>query len=374
MRFQRGRLDEAVADLEEAIRVNGGYSNAFASLAQVLQRQQKWDQAVERFTQAIRLKPAWAALYRGRAAVERERGDQSPEHRAAALRDLEDAIRFEKTHSLLVASDHIHRAELLRRDERFEAALAASDAALKVAPDLDTAHRLRVILLLDLDRTDEVIRSCDGALARGKPWSGIHEIRGLARANRGDYAGAIDDYSQALVLRPGQPRVLTARGLAYLVSDAPKLALLDFDEALRNDASNPETHGGRGLALAHLGNYRAAVAEADESLRLESPTARRAYNAARIYALAALAAAVEVRAEGRLAVATVERYQDHAVALVKLALERTPAERRLEFWQDRVAADPALRPLQRRLRSLQPAGPANGPAGAGRPREKGKTW
>ena len=57
--------------------------------------------------------------------------------------------------------------------------------------------------------------------------------------------------------------------------------------------------------------------------------------------------------------ALVERYQDRAVALVKLALERTPADRREAFWQDQLAADPALRPLQRRLRLLQPAGASN---------------
>ena len=104
-----------------------------------------------------------------------------------------------------------------------------------------------------------------------------------------------------------------------------------------------------------LGDYRAAIAEAEESLRHDPRSARRAYNAARIYAQAAIAAAAEVGEKGRLAVTLVDRYQDRAVALVKLALERTPAERRAAFWQGQVAADPALRPLQRRLRSLQPA-------------------
>src|SRR5262249_24931751 len=102
MRFQRNRLDEATADLHQAIRINGRYYNAFASLAQVLQQQKKWDQAVEQFTKAIRLKPGWAPLYRGRAAVAQQRDDQSPEHRAAALRDLEDAIRYEKPDNPLV--------------------------------------------------------------------------------------------------------------------------------------------------------------------------------------------------------------------------------------------------------------------------------
>jgi hypothetical protein len=61
-------------------------------------------------------------------------------------------------------------------------------------------------------------------------------------------------------------------------------------------------------------------------------------------------------------VTQVERYQDRAVALVKLALDRTPSARRAAFWHDEVETDPALRPLQRRLRTLQPAGAANRPA------------
>ena len=173
----------------------------------------------------------------------------------------------------------------------------------RFVPDDDRAHRLRVLVLLDLKRNDEVLRSCDAALAQGKPWADIHEIRGVARAGRGDFAGAIDDYSQALVLRPGQPRVLSLRGLAYLASDSPRLALGDFDEALRLDASSAEAHGGRGLALVRLGDHRAAVAAAEESLRHDPASPRRALNAARIYAQAAIAAAMRSRAKGQRAVA-----------------------------------------------------------------------
>jgi tetratricopeptide (TPR) repeat protein len=216
-----------------------------------------------------------------------------------------------------------------------------------------------VLLLLDLGRADDVVRSCDGALARGKPWPDILEIRGLARASRRDYVGAIDDYSHALYVHGDQPRLLSARGWAWVFSDAPRQALHDFDEALRHDHSNGEAHSGRGMALALVGDHKAAVGEAEESLRHDPPTARRAYNAARIYARAAVAAASEVGDKGRLAVTQVERYQDRAVALVKLALERTPSARRAAFWRDEVETDPALRSLQRRLRTLQPGGAAH---------------
>jgi tetratricopeptide (TPR) repeat protein/tRNA A-37 threonylcarbamoyl transferase component Bud32 len=354
IRFQLGRLDDSVADFREAIRVDTRHYNAFASLAQILQRQNHWDEAVAQFTQAIALEPQMAALYRGRAAVLEERDDQTKEHRADALRDLDEAIRREGPGKLVLAGDQRERGELLRRDGRFEEALAACDEALKIAPDFNAAHRLRVWVLLDLNRADEVIRSCDGALARGKPWPDIYEIRGLARFRRANYAGAIDDYSHALVLRPGQSRVLYSRGMAYIFSDAPRLALHDFDEALRIDSSNGEAHSGRGQALVLLGDSQGAIAEAEESLRSDPPTARRAYNAARVYAQAAVAASGDITEKGRLAIVQVDRFQQRAVALVKLALERTPAERRAAFWKDDVAADPALRTLQRRLRGLQP--------------------
>ena len=103
-----------------------------------------------------------------------------------------------------------------------------------------------------------------------------------------------------------------------------------------------------------LGNHRDAVAAAEESLRHDPATPRARYSAARTYALAAMVAATEVGQRGELAVALVDRYQERAVSLIKHALERTPTERRAEFWQSQVSADPALRSLQRRLRGIQP--------------------
>jgi tetratricopeptide (TPR) repeat protein len=365
MRFQRGRLDASVADFQEAIRLDARHSVAFDNLALVLLAQRKWDEAVEQFTQAIALKPDWARLYRDRALVQEVRDNQTPAHRAAALGDLEEAIRLEKPGDPLQATDHARRADLLRRDRRFTEALGACDAALTIAPDLDTAHRLRVWLLLDLQRPDEVIDACDGALAKGKPWPDLYEVRGMARAQRRDYFRAIDDYSAALLLRPGRPRVLTSRGKAYLVTDSLRPALRDFDEALRLDSSSGEAQSGRGLALALLGDHRGATAAAEQSLRDDPVPAERYYHAARIYAQAAIAAANEVTRNGLVAVTLVDRYQDRAVLLVKRALEATPPGRRAAFWQDLVAADPALRTLLRRLRLLQPAGAGNRPVTSG---------
>jgi len=290
-----------------------------------------------------------APLYRGRAEVYRGHEDLTPARIEAALRDLDEAVRRESPANPVLALDHTNRARLLERAGRHAEALAACDAALRAVPDHADAHRLRIGVLLMLKRYDDVIASCDAVL-RDRPTAEVFELRGLAKDRRKDFSGAIDDYTQALAQHPDQPRLWNRRGWAHLVANAVQLALADFDRALRLDASDSDALSGRGLARVLLGQHRAAVADAEESLRHGAPDARRYYIAGRIYVRAASAAANEVRKAGRAAVALTASYQDRAGALIREAVRRTPLEQRAAFVRDQVFADPALRPILRRLR------------------------
>jgi hypothetical protein len=82
------------------------------------------------------------------------------------------------------------------------------------------------------------------------------------------------------------------------------------------------------------------------------------YNAARIYAMAAVVASTEARKKGHEAVVLVDRYQDRAVMLLREALRRLPANQREAFWRDSIQADPALRALRRRVAAPEVAGAA----------------
>ena len=103
IRFQRGRLDEAASDYREAIALKKDPFLAHAELAHVCQKRDDSEGAIEQFTRAIAVKPDWSPLYRGRAEVRQRRADSSPEDRAAALADLEMAIRLEKPDNTVLA-------------------------------------------------------------------------------------------------------------------------------------------------------------------------------------------------------------------------------------------------------------------------------
>jgi tetratricopeptide (TPR) repeat protein len=176
----------------------------------------------------------------------------------------------------------------------------------------------------------------------------------MARDAVGDLAGAIDDYTQALSRRVDNPRLLRRRGWSHLAVDAHQLAVIDFDKAVRLERSNADAHAGRGFARARLGNYRAAVKDAEQALQLDDKNWRTAYNAARVYVQAAVAIRNESRKGGPITVSLYTKYQARAVALLREALRRAPAQERTTIFRDTFQADPTLQLIRTRLGVLKP--------------------
>jgi eukaryotic-like serine/threonine-protein kinase len=359
LRFERREWTRAVSDLEAAIRLDGNAWPAVESLAHVYDRQGKPDQAIELFTRAIKQKPDMAALYRARAEVDLKRKEQTSSQCERALRDLDEAISHELPGNPIRALDQTNRAKLLHREGRDDEALTACEYALESDRNFLEAHRLRIDVLRKLKRHREVISSCDALLTGGKPSSELYELRSLAKQDLNDYQGAIEDATLAIAIRAGNAALLARRGGLFLVTDAPRSALRDFDESIKLEPSGPDSadaYIGRGLTRATLGLHREAADDATQASRLGKPSHTRLCNAARIYAKAAVAATAEAKKSGQDAVGLVFRYQDQAVELLRQAIKRLPAAQRPPFVRNVVLIDPALATLRHRLRSLELAG------------------
>ena len=362
LRMQSGRLDEAVADLESAIRLKPDRYQAHTTLGQVLQGKGLPDDAYKALSGAIACHPeptALAGLYRTRALIYAPRRDLTPSQKDSALRDLAEAIRLEPDKALR-ASDQVWRARLFFARGQPEEALAACDAALKLVPDDPEAHRVRISALMKLRRYEAVLASANAYIASGKLSAEIFELRGVAREARGDHAAAIADFNRALELQPTAApaercRLLNRRGWAYQYADATRLALSDFEESLRLEPNQGDALCGRGLARVRLGQWRPAVEDAEAGIRqaraasagspieeVRADEAQALFNGARIYAQAVEFAARDVSRQGERAVTLYRRYRTRALDLLDEALLRVPDRGRRE----EILNDPALRPLR----------------------------
>jgi tetratricopeptide (TPR) repeat protein len=157
----------------------------------------------------------------------------------------------------------------------------------------------------------------------------------------------------SLAIDSQNPRLLRRRGWWNLEQGAIRRAVQNFDEVSGLAAEDADAYSGRGLARVRLGEYGDAVADAEKALMCDKTSWRIAYNAARIYALAAVVASSEIRKNGQAAVRRVERYQDTAVELVRRAWHLAIAQHEFARFREVIQTDPAFKPLGRRLGSME---------------------
>ncbi len=346
-RLQAHRWDDAEADLREAIEVNPRHPSAHVTLAQVYRRQGKPGPAREQLDLAIALKPDSAPLLRMRALWNLESPQLSRTDHSAILLDLEQAIRCDTQGSLDRARDHAKRGALLLLDKRAGEALDASESALEVDPDNADARRVRLTALLELRRYGPMIEACDDYLRSSRASPELLELRGLAKVERDDLAGAIEDYTLAISMDRGASHRYCRRGWAYLAYGAAPMARRDFDEAIRLDPSSGDGSSGRVSTLVAIGQFREAAAEAERAVRCGGTRPRTLYNAARSMALAAQAASTDAAGKGRRDVESIRLYQDRALQVLDQALGSTAPDGRAEFLREVVEADPALKIVRR---------------------------
>ena len=355
-RVRRGAFAEAIPDLTEAVALKPDQHQAYANLGLALGGLKQWDEAIPRMDEAIRLAPPQAGLHRNRALLHLGRGDDS-----AALADFEAAIRLAPKPGPALAGDQVRRGRILRARGAHAEALAAADAALAIRPADPEALRLRADALLALGRGPEAVAALDRYLAPPATDPDAHRKRGFERAKLADHAGALADYTLALAADPDSPTTRARRGWS-LLNESSRLALGDFEAALKLAPADPDLHAGRGYARVLLGDTPGAVADAEEALRLQPPDAELrarlalAHNAACIYAQAA--ARVSHSADDRERQDLTLRYKDRAVALIRQALDLLPPAARPAYFKQ-VAADPALDPI----RSYPPFAALGGEAG-----------
>jgi carboxyl-terminal processing protease len=147
---------------------------------------------------------------------------------------------------------------------------------------------------------DLAIRSCTLIIegqATGKKGSAYHS-RGVASYRKGDYDGAIADFSRAIELDPNKPNTYFGRGAAYYGKRDYGRALADYDRALELDPKFTHAYQGRGTVYNRQGDYAQAIADFSRALELDPEYA---------YAYAGRGAAYYNRDENDLAIADLSR-------------------------------------------------------------------
>ena len=131
---RQGRIDEATAHFREALRLRPDADSHYA-LAQGLASGGHLAESIRESREAIRLDPGRAAFHGELASVLYRSGD-----RAAAIGQLEDALRLEPSHNS-AARWHYNLAAMLNESGRTTEAVRELESALAISPGYDDARK-----------------------------------------------------------------------------------------------------------------------------------------------------------------------------------------------------------------------------------------
>jgi serine/threonine protein kinase/Tfp pilus assembly protein PilF len=302
--YDQNRFPAAEAELRRAIALRPNRPAAYLNLSWVYRKQHKWTQALEQLEHAERLQPP----------VE------------------------------ILANIHLERGRIYYGNKNYAAALKAWAGALKASPGFAPAHYWRGRALLGRQRFKEAARAFDAYLQHGgQPNGDVYRGRGHARTKAGDLLGSLEDYTQALYLHP-DAEIYAHRGWAYFFLDAWRLALADFEKALRLDPDYGDAYTGRGLARVMLGQFEEAVADARQALDLGPETPEMMHNNACIFALAIdkVMRAASKKLDRQL---LARDYRKTALDTIRQTLAMLRPEERGPFWRTTILPDVALRTL-----------------------------
>lgn len=152
---QRGRLPEAIAQYEQALRINPNNADAHNNLGAALKDMGRLPDAIGEYEQALRIKPEFAEAHNNLAVALMKQGSL-PE----AIRECEQALRLKP--DLAVA--HHNLANALFQEGKVSEAIGEYEQVLRINPDYAEAHNNLGVALQRQGRVPEAITEYEQAL------------------------------------------------------------------------------------------------------------------------------------------------------------------------------------------------------------------
>jgi tetratricopeptide (TPR) repeat protein len=173
----------------------------------------------------------------------------------------------EKTKSVWVKADE------LMKQEKYDDAEKLYKVAIEINqgdPELYFAYFNRAQALLALNRVNEALDDYSNAIYLKPTFDDGYRKRGIVYLKIGRYKDAVNDFSRLIELNPKNPYAYVNRGIALSYLERDDKAKQDFDTAISIDPNCAECYYNRYKLLTVMGKESEAAKDLEKAKSLDS--------------------------------------------------------------------------------------------------------
>ena len=303
--WDRREFDRALADFEQAIRINPGYAPTYYSRGLAYLARRDYDRAIQDLNQAINGRPNYPLAFNIRGLAYIAKGDDRPRHRGfrpgdpprcevcrwptttAARPTRASAISTARSPTSIRRSRPIRTTTRRLQQPRHRA--IATGATLKARSRISSRpsrsiRRARRHTTTVASRcgtratTRNAVADFEQAIKLDPRFAAAYANRGTAYYDKREYNRAIADFDQAirLSIRTARSRSTTAASPIATRATAAAPSRISIRRSRSMRSSRP-AYASRGLAYSNRRDYNRAIADLDNAIRLDGKFAG-AYN------------------------------------------------------------------------------------------------
>lgn len=248
----RGEIEQAKQWYESALDRNPNLPEVYANLGILYFQQKQWEKAIASCEKAIALAPNFAAAYRQLAKVWTQL-----EKREKATECWYQAFKIEPNWA--TADEYVTLGNSLVELGNFSQAIESYSRAIELNPQLATAYHNLGEMLVGQKRWDEAIANYRQAIAINPDSFESYHSLGKTWAERGECDRAIACYRKSLEINPNYARAYLALGNALAQKREFDAAIKCYRQTLELNNNFYWAHNSLGEALAQKQQWEEAI-------------------------------------------------------------------------------------------------------------------
>jgi tetratricopeptide (TPR) repeat protein len=266
--FHQGKLDEAMSDFNEAIKINPDAA-VYINRGIIYYEEGKLTDALSDYNKAIKINPDIAEAYYNRGNAYTQQNNFND-----ALSDYNKAIELKSNY----AEAYSNRGSILVKQGDLTKALASFNKAIEIYP--------RAAFPVDFDIWRYGPKSALVGEAFKSHYNGYAEAfynRGFIYDKQGDFIHAISDYSKVIELNSDYADAYNNRGYIYSRQGNYIQAVSDFNKAIEINPNIAGYYYNRGIPESKLGNNEGAITDFTRAIEINPDYADAYYNRSILY-------------------------------------------------------------------------------------------